>query len=454
MDATALKLRATASNFAHAKEAFLDLRFRKVFDAAAIGLGICDLDGRIVEANSALARLLEHERAELVGIHLWQDSLWNDPRKFSGGESDVAELAGAESSYTHGIDELLRGEGGPLELERQCRRRDGSEFWAQLTASLARDDHGQPAFLVMLLEDVSERRRNKEQLRQAEKMAALGQLTGGVAHDFNNLLTGILLYCDLLIPEPGLPGPLHRYVEEIRRATEQGAALTRQLLTLARKEGLTPHAIDINQVAGEMGSLLRRLIGEQIGLITELDPSAGTVVADAAQLRQILLNLVLNARDALGPGKVIGGNIRVSTRLANWPGERPGGNGPPGRSAKRKPTQTEFERRVHGDSAGRKGDPDDQRPLAVLLTVEDNGCGMSAETCTHLFEPFFTTKAAGSGTGIGLGSVQRIVGELGGAVEIASAPGSGTRVDVYLPAAGDLKGQISRRSPTSRDAEI
>ena len=144
----------------------------------------------------------------------------------------------------------------------------------------------------------------------------------------------------------------------------------------------------------------------------------------------------------------------MSTRRAKWPGETPGGKGLPVRSAKRKPVQTEFGRGTHGDTAGRTGDADDSRPLAVLLTVEDNGCGMSAETCTHLFEPFFTTKAAGSGTGIGLGSVQRIVGELGGAVEITSAPGSGTRVDVYLPVAGDQKGQTSRQGRTSHSPDV
>ena len=179
----------------------------------------------------------------------------------------------------------------------------------------------------MVLEDVSERKRTEEQLRQSEKMAAIGQLAGGVAHDFNNLLTGILLYCDLLIPELEMRDPLHRYVEEIRLATEQGAALTQQLLALARKEGLQAHAIDVNEVTSGLENLLRRLIGEQIELITELDPAAGTVLADAGQLRQILLNLVLNARDALGSGKGLGGKIRERTRLTKWPARNTGTEG-------------------------------------------------------------------------------------------------------------------------------
>ncbi len=447
MDAIALNLRAIAPSFAAASEAFLEVRFRKTFEASAIGIGICDLEGRIVEANSALARLLGYERAELAGKYPW---------KLGGGESDRTELA--ESSYAHGIDELLRLENESFVLERLCRRRDGSEFWGRFTASVARGDQGQPAFLVMLLEDASERRRRDEQLRQAEKMAAIGQLAGGVAHDFNNLLTGILLYCDLLIPELKLGGPLHRYVEEIRLATEQGAALTQQLLALARKEALQARAIDVNEIAEGMEHLLRRLIGEEIELITALDFGAGMVAADATQVRQILLNLVLNARDALGRGTGLGGKIRVSTRVAEWPREGEGGRGQASlHSAKKNPAQTELPPHQAKDACwgprlGR-GARDRQR-LAVLLTVEDNGCGMSAETRAHLFEPFFTTKVAGAGTGIGLGTVERIIGELGGTIEIASASGSGTRVEVFLPMAGDRKGQTPRQELSSGNPAV
>jgi two-component system, cell cycle sensor histidine kinase and response regulator CckA len=416
MDATVLSLRAIAPNFTPAGDASLDVRFRKTFEAVAIGIGICDLQGRIVEANSALARLLGYERAELVGI---------DPWTLGESESEQTDLAGAASSNVSGTEELLRRERESCVLERRCRRRDGQEFWGRLTVSAAQGDHSQATFLVVMLEDASNRRRIEEHLRQAEKMAALGQLAGGVAHDFNNLLTGILLYCDLLIPELELGGALHRHVEEIRLATEQGAALTQQLLALARKDGCGEHAVEVNDVAEVMENLLRRLIGEQIELITALDPAAGTVAADAAQLRQILLNLVLNARDALGGGKVGGGKIRVSTRRVEQPRKMMGAKEPrPVHSAKKTPAQAEHRRGTQH-----------RQQLLVLLTVEDNGCGMSPETRAHLFEPFFTTKKAGEGTGIGLGTVRRIVDELGGRVEIASAAGSGTRVAVFLPVA-------------------
>ncbi|MGA9475226.1 MAG: ATP-binding protein [Terriglobales bacterium] len=435
MDTTALGLRTIASNFAPAGEASLAARFRRAFEGVAIGIGICDLNGRIEEANPALARSLGYERGELVGV-----DVGIDPWRLGENRSERIDSAARESSYAHGIGELLRRETEPFVLEKRWQRRDGSEFWGRLTTSVAGDDRGEPANLVVLLEDASKQRQVEEQLRQAEKMAAIGQLSGGVAHDFNNLLTGILLYCDLLIPELELGGPLHRYVEEIRLATEQGAALTRQLLALARKEGLKESAFEINDVVGLMGNLLRRLIGGQIDLITTLGPGVGTVVADPMQLRQIVLNLVLNARDAVGRGKVAGGKIRVSTSLAEWP--RGAKCDPATKAAKKKRAAAERVYDVNGNDAAASSDLHD-RPLAALLTVEDNGCGMSVETRGHLFEPFFTTKEAGAGTGLGLGTVLRIVGELGGAVEITSNVGSGTRVEVFLPVAGDTVGRDS-----------
>jgi PAS domain S-box-containing protein len=358
MDATALKLRAIAPGLAAASDAILDVRFRKTFEAAAIAIGICDLQGQIIEANSAMAQLLGYESEELVGMNPWRS-----PRKSSGVEADGTEPAGEEAPEARGIEKLLRQESVSFGLERLCQPRKGSPFWERLTTSLARDVRGQPSFLVVLLEDVTERRRMEENLRQSEKVAAIGQLAGGVAHDFNNLLTGILLYCDLLIPELELGGALHHYAEEIRLATEQGAALTQQLLALARKEGLDAHAIGVNKIVGGMENLLRRLIGEQIELITACDASAEMVLADAAQLQQILLNLVLNGRDALGRGKALGGKIRVSTRVAKWPTEHKTGYAA-----------------LHSHRENHR-----QRAFGVLLSVEDNGCGMNAETYRAVF---------------------------------------------------------------------
>ena len=229
-----------------------------------------------------------------------------------------------------------------------------------------------------------------ERSREAERMEVIGRLTGSVAHDFNNIVTGILLYCDLALS--AMPGddPVRAYVEEIRSAGEQGADLTRQLLAIARKQAPQFRPVHLNEVVSSVENFLRRLIGERIHLRTAAGTELGTVLADPGQLRQVILNLTLNARDAMPQG----GKITISTRAA---------------------LMTESGER------------------AVSLTVEDTGAGMDAETRAHVFEPFFTTKEAGRGTGLGLATVDRIVREAGGKIEIESEPGSGTSVEVYLP---------------------
>lgn len=374
-----------------ASDSYRDLRFPQMFDAAAIGIAICHFDGRILEANSALGRMLGYDRGELAGV---------DPWKFHDAEFHGADSAENNDNDSRLLAELMRGERDSFAAEKRYRRNDNSWFWGRLTVSLARDAHGEPAFLVALLEDATERKRVEENLRQAEKMEVIGRLAGGIAHDFNNLLTGILLYCDLMLSELEPDHRLRHNVEEVRVAGEQGAALTQQLLGLARKQAAEPRPLPINEVVASTENLLRRLMGEQIELVTALDPTAGMVLADAAQLRQVLLNLALNARDAMGPcGTTQGGKIRLSTRA------------------------TEFSRNLGPGS----------QP-AVSLVVEDNGCGMNAETRARIFEPFFTTKNVGEGTGMGLATVQRIVGESGGLIKVASEPGRGTRIEVFLPA--------------------
>jgi two-component system cell cycle sensor histidine kinase/response regulator CckA len=273
----------------------------------------------------------------------------------------------------------------------------------------------------------------------AENMEVIGRLSGGIAHDFNNLLTGILLYCDLLIAglenetpqnnelerdnhhrnhdRPSMPPAmglqrleLRQHVEEIRLASEQGAALTQQLLSIARKHVPQPEPVQFNEIVASTENLLRRLIGEHIEFVVELDPAlnrltnciAGFVLADAAQLRQVLLNLVLNARDAVRHG----GQIRMTTQACTFP------------------LATTY--------LDPKLSPSVARP-AVSLIVQDNGCGMDASTRARLFDPFFTSKKDGEGTGLGMATVQRIVTESHGAIEIESEPSRGTRIQVFLP---------------------
>ena len=435
-----------------------DLLFQAMFEGAAIGIGICRLDGRILEANPALSRMLGYSQPELAGSYARE--LFPELRRdISPGSSSPDQCRPDPCRPDQRwVGELMRGERDCFEIDKLCRRSDGCEFWGHLTVSLGRD--ARRHFLIAMLADATERKRLEERLRQAEKMEAIGRLAGGIAHDFNNLLTGILLYCDLLIAglkscglenvglenkgleSVGLENSgsgnavlgsggmeadrLCQHVEEVRMAGEQGAALARELLAIARKQAAEPRPISINEVVAASKNLLLRLIGEPIELVVVLDPrldpaldsGAGLVLADPAQLRQILLNLVLNARDALAQG----GTIRLSTRAAEFPEASPG----------------DLCSKSEGES----------RRRAVSLVVSDNGCGMDRETRARLFEPYFTTKKLGQGTGLGLATVQRIVRDAGGTIEVESEPGHGTRIAVFFPAIAPAAGAMeAMRSP-------
>ncbi|HWP35097.1 MAG TPA: GAF domain-containing protein [Thermodesulfobacteriota bacterium] len=304
--------------------------------------------------------------------------------------------------------QLLETEGIP------AARREGS--WSGETAFLTRDGREVPVLQVVLAHrnaageieffstvarDISERKALEAQLRQSQKMEAVGQLAGGVAHDFNNLLTAIAGYADLLLAHLPPGDPLRRDAEEIRRAVHRAADLTGQLLAISRRQVLVPRLLDLNEVVSGMAAMLRRLIGEAIELVLHLDPSLGPVKADPTHLTQVLLNLAVNARDAM-PG---GGTLAIET-----------GNVLLDEAAAR--------RRV-GLRPGRY----------VRLTVRDTGCGMDAATQARIFEPFFTTKPPGRGTGLGLSTVYGIVRQSGGHIEVDSAPGAGATFTILLPRA-------------------
>jgi PAS domain S-box-containing protein len=386
-------------------ESYRHLRFPQVFEAAAIGIALCHFDGRILEGNCALARILGLTPADLAGLNPWD---------FHAADSDGSRL----------LAELLHGERDSFASERPYQRKDSSEFWGHVTVTLARDAQHSPAFLVVLLDDVTERKHLEEKLRQAEKMEIVGRFTAGIAHDFNNLLTGFLLYCDVLLSELEPDHRLRQHVEQVRLAGEQGAALTQQLLAISRKHEPRLRAVQLNDIVSSTQNLLRHMIPEPIELVTSLDPGAEAVFADPAQLRQVLLNLALNARDAIRQA----GKIQISTRATRFPGSATA----------------------------------DRPQPAVSLVVEDNGCGMTAETRHRLFEPFFTTKQPGEGTGMGMATVQRIVNEGGGQIEAASEPNQGTRIEVFFPkyetpavteSSSDRVSALSDK-PVSRDAQI
>ena len=268
------------------------------------------------------------------------------------------------------------------------------------------------------LDDRAERKRAEEALRQSEKqfrqsqkMEAVGRLAGGIAHDFNNLLTVIMGYSQVLLTELGPQHPLRGKIEETLKAGEKAATLIRQLLTFSSKQSLDPKILSLNTAVTSLESLLRRLIGEDIQLISKLDPTNGRLRADQAQLEQVLVNLVVNARDAMPKG----GTLTIET------------------------AQVELTRSpVYHLTPLRPGS-------YVRLAVSDTGCGMDRKTQAHIFEPFFTTKGEGKGSGLGLSTVFGIVTQCGGAIDVTSRVGHGTRFDLYFPS---VESDILTTAPT------
>jgi signal transduction histidine kinase len=262
------------------------------------------------------------------------------------------------------------------------------------------DLNGNPDYALVLADDVPKDVEAAQRLRQAERLEAVGRLSGGVAHDFNNLLTGILLYCDLLLANLEPCHRVRKYAEEIRKAGMQATGLVRQLLAVARPKTSEPRLFSLNEIAEGMRNLLVRLIGENIDLRFNLDPNLGLVKMDPTQSQQILLNLVLNARDAMPNG----GEITVETSNC----------------------------KVQALTESRPGSGNGAVLPCALFSVADTGLGMDAATRAHLFEAFFTTKE-GKGTGLGLATVYDIVSSNGGLIHVVSAPAKGTRVSVILP---------------------
>jgi PAS domain S-box-containing protein len=291
---------------------------------------------------------------------------------------------------------LLRGDTiQGLESAWLCR--DGRQIQVRIAGRCVRGLSGETLYFDLLAENVTERKELEARLAQAEKMQAIGQLAGGIAHDFNNLLTVINGYCDLLlVDEAG--GSRRKNLEIIRQAGERAAGLTQQLLAFSRKQLTRTEAVNLNAIVAEVVQLSRRLIGENIRVVEELCEGAGTVMADAAQIHQMLMNLVINARDAMPDG----GILVISTSSAD----------------------------VDADLAAQL---DIARGAYIALAVTDSGEGMDDFVRAHIFEPFFTTKSVGKGTGLGLSTVYGTVRQSGGGIAVESRPGAGTAFRIYLP---------------------
>ncbi len=355
------------------------------------------------------------EGAREVIFHASPDLRWTflNPSWTRGTGFTAAESLGTVATvYVHPDDRedvrrafcrVADGEDEQCECEARCVTKAGDVRWLAVCARGERDAAGNVVRLAGTLTDVTERRRLEEELRQSQKMEAVGRLAGGVAHDFNNLLTAIKGYSGLLLESLEEGDERRQDVEEIDRAADRAAALTRQLLAFSRKQVLQPATLDLDVVVGEMQNMLRRLIGEDVQLVTRSGDSVWKVKADPGQLEQVVMNLVLNARDAM-PG---GGTLTLET-------------------ANLRVDQRYVDRKVTVAAGS-----------YVMLLVTDTGVGMDAETQARVFEPFFTTKERGKGTGLGLSTVYGIVKQSGGFVWVDSAPGRGTTFTIYLPRAVD-----------------
>lgn len=326
------------------------------------------------------------------------------------------EITGYEAVEVHGKNpRILKSGLTPPEIYRelwstivaggkwsgvvQNRRKDGRLYWESATISPIRDAAGTVTHFVEIAQDVTEQRLLEAQYRQAQKMEAVGRLAGGVAHDFNNLLSVITSCTELVLEDIGASDPRREDLEEVRKAAVQAASLTRQLLAFSRQQVLQPRVLDLNEVVGGAEKMLRRLIGEDVALTTVLGPELGAVKADQGQLEQVIMNLAVNARDAMPNG----GKLTIATSATHLGADYSNDH----------PSVT----------------PGDY----VLLAISDTGVGMDANTQRRIFEPFFTTKEQGKGTGLGLATVYGIVKQSGGFIWVYSELGQGTTFKIYLP---------------------
>ena len=358
-----------------------ELRYQAIFRASAMAMLQCSLDEHIQKSNPATENLFGHRSGEMRGMLF---SHFIHPEDLATERAMFRELAaGARDSY---------------QVETRYVGKEEKSGWIRCNVSLVRGPAGEPRAAIAMMEDITERKRAEQQLRDAQKMEAVGRLVGGVSHDFNNLLTGIMLYCDLLLAGLDRSSRLGHHAEEIRLAAEQGAALIQQLLAIARQQVIEPRLLCLNEIVTRTQNLLTRLIGEGIAFQVQLEAGLGEVRMDPAQVQQILFNLVLNARDAMPRG----GRIVVETANCEFA-----------------PPQLAL--------------PAGARLPGVRLTVSDDGSGMDSDTLSHLFEPFFTTKKPGRGNGLGLATVHDIVQNNGGSIEVETELGRGTTVRVFLP---------------------
>ena len=360
---------------------------------------------RIIAANQAYFKDSPLQRHEVIGRRLDE---WLPPQGFKIWDAKAREvLAFKRTLHFENITYTLKS---PKCLE---------QHWTPIL-----DNDGRVGHILVVARDVTELRNVQDRLRQSEKMEAVGQLAGGIAHDFNNLLTAINGFAYLALVREDMPPDLREFVEGIRRSGERAAALTSQLLAYSRKSVLMPSLVNLNHAVSEMEKILRRLIQENINVVARLQPDLGAVKVDAGQMSQVILNLAVNARDAMPKG----GTLTLETANVALPG------------------------------AAEESPPDAPPGNYIMLSVRDTGVGMTPEVKARIFEPFFTTKDVGLGTGLGLSSVYGIIRQSGGRISVHSTVGEGSVFRIFLPmaegSASAPSTPITEASPSGRESVL
>ena len=380
---SALEMRNSRAERAAAEAALRtnEQRFRALVEHSWDAIALFGPDGAILYGSPATTRILGYDLSEFVGRNALE-MIHDDDRDAVVGR----------------LTEAMANPGGRVDVAARVRHKDGS--WRYLEGILTNllDDPSVGA-IVNNYRDATERRSLEQQVIQAQKMEAVGRLAGGVAHDFNNILTAIGGYTDLLLADLPLDDPRREDVDEIHRAADRAAALTQQLLAFSRRQVLQPKVVDLNALVSNVEKLLRRLLGEDVLLATALAADVGRVRADPGQLEQVIVNLAVNARDAMPTG----GRLTLETR------------------------NVDLDAAYAADHRSVVPGP------YVVIAVSDTGTGMSADVQSHMFEPFFTTKEVGKGTGLGLATAYGIVKQSGGSIWVYSELGHGTTIKVYLP---------------------